>query len=208
MTMRRLASWMFRVGFCASLVILHSAEVYAQSQIDEAVNDTPETTSLTSVLEFAAGYTAVRFAGSDTMIVGWSASFAARPARFFALVSELSGSYGERPRPNDSRHSAIFFLNGPRLRGNIRRVTFFGDALLGIAHDRDFRGSTEDENRFVWRPGGGVDVRLSSSVSVRFAGGSIFNLASGETPRVDQFTTAIVFGNGDPPKTSGPTTTK
>jgi hypothetical protein len=94
----------------------------------------------------------------------------------------------------DTHRTALLFLDGVRVMFPIGRVTPFGEALLGVAHDLDFRVLATDKNRFVWKPGGGVDVRLSSKVAVRFQGGVILDPAGDDRSNAFQFTSALVFG--------------
>jgi hypothetical protein len=149
----------------------------------------------TSAIDLAAGYTVLRYARADALPVGWSLAIAAKPTRFFGVVSELSGAYDtDDALPRGTRQSAIVFLNGPRAILPWSRVTVFAEALFGIAHDRDFRVGDADKNRFVWRPGGGVDIRLFTNVSVRFQAGRILNAAEKGSPKVYQFTSGLVFG--------------
>lgn len=153
-----------------------------------------------SVLEFALGYTVVRSndtepANADALPVGWSVGFAAKLARSFAVVSELSAAYdSDGAVPPATHRTAVYFLNGVRVMGPIGRVTFFGEGLAGVAHDRDFRPLQTSKNRFVVRPGAGVDFRLSTNVSYRFQAGWTLDFEGTKSPEVLQLATGLVFG--------------
>ena len=154
----------------------------------------------TSVFELAVGYTVVRSKGpspvnAEALPVGWSIGFAAKLTQNFGVVSELSAAYdSESAIPPATHRTAVYFLNGLRVMAPIERVTFFGEALAGVAHDRDFRPLQVDKNRFVVRPGAGVDFRLSTNVSFRFQAGWTIGMTGTTSPDVFQLTTGLVFG--------------
>lgn len=149
----------------------------------------------TSLINVTAGYTVVRYSDPRALPVGWSIGVTAKPTRFFAIVSELSVAYdSDRAGRPGTHRTAVLFLDGVRVMAPWGRVTPFGEALLGVAHDLDFRLLATDKNRFVWKPGGGVDVRLSPKVAVRFQGGVILDPVGDESSNVFQFTSGLVFG--------------
>jgi hypothetical protein len=151
-------------------------------------------------VEFAVGYTIVRsngteLANDDALPVGWAVGFAAKLTPKFGVVSELSAAYDSDGAVAPATHrTAVYFLNGLRVMGPVNRVTFFAEALAGIAHDHDFRLLQASKNRFVIRPGGGVDFRLSTNVSFRFQAGWTVDFEGTNSPEVLQMTTGLVFG--------------
>jgi len=123
-----------------------------------------------TVFEVSGGYNVVDYRGRNAMPIGWFASLTARPVDWFGVVSEFSAEFdtdNSRTRPVDRQ--AFAFLDGPRFLFTApARLTLFGEALVGIAHDRDFVTERSGDNRFVWQPGLGVDARLSDRISARF----------------------------------------
>lgn len=148
---------------------------------------------ITSKVNFAVGYSVTRYSPPEAVTVGWSVALAARPARYFEVVSELSGTQeSNAPGSATEQRNSVLFLNGPRIVRRWPHVTILGDALLGIAQ-RDLPGNTSaDRNRFLWRPGAGIDIHIAEHVSGRFHIGRTFNLDSAYDSVV-QFTTAVVF---------------
>lgn len=138
--------------------------------------------------------------------IGWSLSVAAKPTGvpWFEVVGDLSGVCEDQGvGPLMERKSAMFFLSGPRFRTHGKLVQVLAESLGGIAHDDSYRSANAESIRWIWRPSGGVDVRLSTYVSVRFLGGIIPATSKG-LPTITQFTSAIVLGTETRAKRSPP----
>jgi len=99
---------------------------------------------------------------------GWNAAVEANVNRFFGLVGDFSGHYGERTvipgiQRNINTHAALF---GPRVRlpGRVRP---FAHALFGVARgSAGVFGSTNSDTAFGMAAGGGIDADLTDDGGV------------------------------------------
>ncbi len=148
--------------FLASVL---SAPLLAQAQ------DAPRT-------EIFGGYSYLR--ADDNVdgidLHGWNASFAGNFNKWFGLVADFSGHYGDvtlLPGLKADINAHIFTV-GPRFsyRGN-ERVTPFGHVLLGAARS----GSTffdptlgkvkSSDSAFALIVGGGLDAKVTKNIAIR-----------------------------------------
>ena len=137
-------------------------------------------------VELSGGYTFLRDGVKDGMNfpVGWYASTAVNLNRWFGLAGEVTGSYKNNVNvgveefnvsPNASEYT---FMGGPRFAGKAGRVMPFGQFLAGAAHMRatadmptELPGHfTVSDTQFAFQPGGGVNVLLTNSLGLHFAG--------------------------------------
>jgi hypothetical protein len=136
--------------------------------------------------EVFAGYSYQNFGEATSLrrasLNGWEASVTANITDNVGVELDVSGHYGEtksgdpgfvifpglQPAKFDVRQHA--FLIGPHLAGDIGRVRPFGHALIGLTNrEVGLQGvpGRDDETRLTGAFGGGLDVRLTDSVSLR-----------------------------------------
>jgi hypothetical protein len=106
-------------------------------------------------VELFGGYSALV---DDAALHGWQASVALNPSRTFGLVADFAGQY-------DSPLRFHQFLFGPRVNGRFGRINPFGHALVGI--ERASASGFPSDSDLALGIGGGVDVRLGDSFSIR-----------------------------------------
>ena len=149
--------------------------------------------------EGAAGYSVSRHGSIQP--VGWFVSLAAKPTPWFAIASEFTAEFhtdttGLRP----VQHSGFVFVDGPRFTWAMPWSTsVFGEVLVGVAHGRELTAGETRENRFVWQPGGGVDVRLSQRLAARFHVQAMADGADVFSPDATRFSSGLVV-TGTPSK--------
>ena len=142
--------------------------------------------------EGAAGYSVSRYGSIQP--VGWFVSLAAKPTHWFAIASEFTAEFhtdntGLRP----VKQSGFVFVDGPRFTWAMPWSTsLFGEVLVGVAHGREFTPGETRENRFVWQPGGGVDVRLSQRLAARFHVQAMADGADVFSPDATRFSSGLV----------------
>lgn len=132
-----------------------------------------------SLLEVFGGYSYLRTGSPyDQDSHGWNTSVSANLTKHLAVKADFAGHYDRYTRaavggPIDVSNRVHTFLFGPQL--NFRasdRVNPFVHALFGGAHDKTIatRGTartTVVDTGFAMALGGGVDAKLSDSVSFR-----------------------------------------
>ncbi len=115
-------------------------------------------------IELFGGYSAYKAGGTfnaakaSGFVTGWASQFILESSRWGGLVADFS------------RHNGIFLQAnelafGLRLQKPVSRLSPFGEALMGI-NDFTFKG-LPSQVKPVWIAGGGVDVRLTSRLSMR-----------------------------------------
>ena len=112
---------------------------------------------------------------------GWEASASIRLFPWLRAVGDVSAGYGTVPvvfssilgsgklNVNTNLHTYLF---GPRVSASDGRLTPFGQALFGLAHqsvsaNAFITGVGQRENAFAFDLGGGIDFRLVSRVAWR-----------------------------------------
>ncbi|HTS37438.1 MAG TPA: hypothetical protein VMH04_17310 [Candidatus Solibacter sp.] len=88
---------------------------------------------------------------------GWQASGAFTLAPHFAAEADFSGNYGSNGA--GSNHNSLTYMGGPRLSGDLHRLTLYGHALFGALH---FNGSYDPvATSFAAALGGGADFWIT-----------------------------------------------
>jgi hypothetical protein len=143
--------------------------------------------------EGAAGYSVSRYGSIQP--VGWFVSIAAKPTHWFAIASELTAEFHtDNTGLHPVKHSGFVFVDGPRFTWAMPWSTsLFGEVLVGVAHGREFTPGETRENRFVWQPGGGVDVRLSQRLAARFHVQAMADGANVFSPDATRFSSGLVM---------------
>jgi opacity protein-like surface antigen len=166
---------MRRIIFTAALLITFSASARAQEA---------------PLVELSGGYSYFRLDGGSNLH-GWNGSIAINPIGALGLVAEFSGHYGPlsrrvdisddnfpqiSPRPGE-RSSLYLMLFGPRFsyRGN-SKITPFTHTLFGASYLRTNATARLGDivadvpfarGGYSMAIGGGLDVKVSDSVSLR-----------------------------------------
>jgi len=103
---------------------------------------------------------------------GWTGSAAVNVTRWFGVVADASGLYAMPTRMIGSTPITLAmrehnYLFGPRISGRYKRLTLFGHALFGEAHDSVLIGAPEVltpiaivDTKFAFAVGGGVDITV------------------------------------------------
>lgn len=150
--------------------------------------------------EIFGGYSYLRDEGHN--LNGWTGTFIANLNSWFAIAADFDGHYGShREGLENVRVREYGFTFGPHVAlKNRTRATPFVFALFGGAHENVKHGAvTETATAFAANFGGGLDVRLNESLSVRVvqvdASYTRFDGVGKSSPR---FSTGLVFHFGTP----------
>ena len=143
---------------------------------------------------------------SDASANGWEGSLEGRFLPWLGGVADLDWHYGadtldcigpgcpSGTRPlhfNASRHNLLF---GPRVFKSLGRYTPFAEVLLGVAHQTNSGGPVSDsDTSFAFAEGGGIDYKLSKTVSLRGQFDFIHDGLFGRTHFNPRISTGIVF---------------
>jgi hypothetical protein len=138
--------------------------------------------------EVSSGYVLMRDTSHERKDypTGWYFSGALNPTQWFAIVGEVSGSYGLEEEWSTSamtllsKRQVYTLLAGPRFFGKVGRIVPFGQLLAGVAQERERYtlshgvgapvSSSRSKEDFAMQGGGGVTVLLSERVGLRMAG--------------------------------------
>ncbi|WP_144312373.1 outer membrane protein [Terriglobus saanensis] len=118
----------------------------------------------------------------------------------WSAVMELSGGHAGRVAGTSRGLSVVTLLAGPRWRQSSgARWSFYGEGLFGVARGFDavFQSGTafnDTATAFAFEAGGGVDLRLRKTVSVRFV--RLDYLQSALPNGVDDRQRNLRFGSG------------
>ncbi|MGA2356205.1 MAG: outer membrane beta-barrel protein [Terriglobales bacterium] len=87
--------------------------------------------------------------------------------RWLGVVGDLAG-YGATATTNGALvGGAVTYLVGPRVNFRHNKFTPFAQALFGGIWTTEGIGDSTSENNFAMTAGGGIDVKVSSHVSIR-----------------------------------------
>jgi hypothetical protein len=112
---------------------------------------------------------------------GWNAAvdINSRKANWIGFTADFGGYY-QNPYPGGHLNTWTF-LFGPRIFHSVvgdSKVTIFGHALFGGAHNRDTIGgggnTTISATSFSWAGGGGVDYRIANHFAMRGAADALY----------------------------------
>ena len=86
----------------------------------------------------------------------------------FNVTGERNGNLGT----GKGSFSKISFVAGPRYTVLLRRMRFYGEALLGTAHGFDatfpaIHGASSSANAFAMQAGGGLDIDWKRHIAIR-----------------------------------------
>jgi len=138
---------------------------------------------------------------------GWDASASIRAFHWFRAVADVGAGYGTVPvtfssilgsgklNANTNLHTYLF---GPRATVSVGRLTPFGQALFGLAHQSIAANAfitnvAQQDTAFAFDLGGGVDVRLVSRVAWRVQADYLQTNVFNSTQHDPRITTGIVL---------------
>ena len=121
-------------------------------------------------LELFGGYSLEGAVAPDNRIStyhGWNASTALPIWKRFSITADFGGHYGNPTEVVNLRVHT--FLFGPQYRLRRGRLSPYVHGLLGVSRQSaDAGGPAYTENSFALAVGGGLDLRMSRGVSIRF----------------------------------------
>jgi hypothetical protein len=122
------------------------------------------------ILQVGGGYSFLRPQDAGITLDGWNAALDGSVHGPLGLTAEIS-EHSKTLRVFDEKASGrlISFVAGPRVTPRARGVLRpFAHVLVGVAHASvDSFGDKMSVNGFLVQPGGGVDVMLMRSLSLR-----------------------------------------
>src|SRR5712691_5346456 len=128
----------------------------------------------TPKVDIFAGYSYVRenpstSGASSFSLNGGSASLTYHVKDWISGVADFGAYHNGNILGSGVDGTVSTYLFGPRVSyRSYRRVTPFGEALFGVAHEgARFLGTSASQNAFAMTLGGGVDYRLNSRFSIR-----------------------------------------
>ena len=154
----------------------------------------------------STGSEGIRSAGRASLN-GWDASASLRLFHWLRAAGEVSAGYGSVPvdfftllgsgkgKVKTNLHTYLF---GPRASVSIGRLTPFGQALFGLAHqsipaNASISNVAQQQNAFAFDLGGGVDLRLASRVAWRVQADYLQTKLFDSTQHDPRITTGIVL---------------
>ncbi len=162
--------------------------------------------------EIFGGYSYARSEGTN--LNGWEASGTGYFTDNFGIEADFSGHYRTTettfpavppftttPQTIRSEYSVYSFLAGPHVRFQEGRLAPFAHAVFGASRASvDLSGTTlvspDHDTGFAMAAGGGVDVELSDSVSVRLVQADYYMTRFGARLDGARISTGIVFTFG------------
>ncbi len=152
--------------------------------------------------DVAVGYQFMRDSELDENFpAGWFVSVGANLTDSLAIVGEVAGSKSSAGSALASLDVAVYtYMGGIRLHRRMAGFTPFAQVLVGAARavaTVDILGFAGEESATsgAVQPGAGVDVQLSDSFGLRFAGDYRRILGDGGTSQV-RFLAGVVVGFG------------
>jgi opacity protein-like surface antigen len=164
--------------------------------------------------EFSAGWRLLHFEG-ETFTLGWYADVLRKLTDSLGVVGEVSGQYktvdetrmvGAFPLSVSTDLRIHSFMGGVRFSARqTPEIEPFGQALFGLVHgsasiegsttvgDRTFTvDESESDNDAAFELGGGVNLRVTDNITVRFAG-SYFRVIEEDASNAVTFAAGVVF---------------
>ena len=121
-------------------------------------------------VEIAGGYSFLHDEETHEDLHGWLASFAGNVNPWLAVTAEFGMNH--TTVGDDGHFDANAFMAGPRVSLRRSKAVPFAHFLVGAHHEHHGEGGTfdEDETRFAWQLGGGLDVWLTPQAALRLGG--------------------------------------
>jgi opacity protein-like surface antigen len=156
---------MYRYLLAAALVCGVSAPASAQ--------DVPK-------VEIGAGFTLLHEKEPHANLKGWVASIGGNLNSWLGIAAEVGQNHGTPDDDDDAHHDVLAFMAGPRFSARMARATPFAQLMVGVHHSHvDISGAEEEMSGFAWQAGGGLDLRVTPRVGIRF-GGDFRHVEEGE----------------------------
>ncbi len=122
--------------------------------------------------EVFGGYSFLKSNPEDLKLNGWNASITGNVNRWFGFEGDFSGHYGSPsvygftiPFVDANSHT---FMGGPRLSYRSKSATPFAHFLIGGARaETSAFGVSLSETALAAAVGGGIDINLNKSISIR-----------------------------------------
>jgi opacity protein-like surface antigen len=185
-------------------MMMMSSSLIAQTRGDISVGYSFVSSSLN--FGSSSGSQSSGFAGRASLN-GWDASASIRLFHWLRAAGDIGAGYGTVPvafssllgsgklNANTNLHTYLF---GPRASVSVGRLTPFGQALFGLAHQSVAANAfitnvAQQDTAFAFDLGGGVDFRLVSSVAWRVQADYLQTNLFNSTQHDPRITTGIVF---------------
>jgi opacity protein-like surface antigen len=120
-------------------------------------------------VEIGGGYSFLHDEETHDALHGWLASVAGNVNPWLAVTAE----FGMNHKTDGGDHFDVnAFMAGPRVSLRRSRAVPFGHVLVGAHHEHHGEGGAfeEDETKFAWQLGGGVDVWFTPKAALRLGG--------------------------------------
>jgi opacity protein-like surface antigen len=198
---------MFRLLFSVvSIVLVFSPPVSGQTKGDVYLGYSFFSSGLTVGSCCFSGSVSSASAGRASLN-GWEASASVRLFHWLRAVGDAGGGYGtvpvvfssilgsEKLNVNTSLHT---YLLGPRASVSVGRLSPFGQALFGLAHQSVSASAFisnvgQRDNALAFDLGGGVDFRLASRVAWRVQADYLQTKVFDSTQHDPRISTGIVL---------------
>jgi opacity protein-like surface antigen len=120
--------------------------------------------------EISAGYAFLHDEETHEGLHGWLVSATGNLNRWLGVTAE----YGQNHKTvgDDGHFDVNAFMAGPRVSLRRSKVVPFAHVLFGAHHEHhgDDGAFDEDETRFAWQAGGGIDVWFTPKAALRLGG--------------------------------------
>ena len=157
------------------------------------------------VAEVFGGYSYVRVNPTQEQnpdsinLNGFSTSVALNANKIAGVVADFGGYYGSVPNENDVNVHIYSLMFGPRINVRKGKVTPYVQALFGYSHLSVLANdeTIQKENDFAMAFGGGVDININKTISVRPVQIEYVGIKSGQDLLNNmRFSAGIVFKLG------------
>jgi opacity protein-like surface antigen len=187
-----------------SVLPMMSSSLSGQTSADVAFGYSFVSSGLT--FGSSSGSVSSGFAGRASLN-GWDVSASIRLFHWLRAAGDVGAGYGTVPvdfssllgsgkvNANTNLHTYLF---GPRTSVSVGRVTPFGQALFGLAHQSIAANAfitnvAQKDTAFAFDLGGGVDFRLVSRVAWRLQADYLQTKLFGSTQHDPRISTGIVL---------------
>jgi opacity protein-like surface antigen len=119
--------------------------------------------------EIAAGYSFLHDEETHEGLHGWLASVTGNFNRWLGVTAEFGQNH--TTVGDDGHFDVNAFMAGPRVSLRRSKAVPFAHFLVGSHHEHHDGGAfDEDETRFAWQAGGGIDVWFNPRAALRLGG--------------------------------------